>query len=1528
MADLPQWQEIASKLPDSIPDTEYDAVRDKFFHNMLWPAMIHSGKADPYQYSGTLEDFMKKSERSDKSSFPRLNIAGTSAATAFMKPIASVLGQATGRPELSKNLDKVEEAAIKEGEKQGVGTKLPAFAGSMLGAAPYFAAASEMLPAGLGAVDQGALVGGLGGGAYEGAAAEPGKRLESAAVGAGQGAVLGAGIPALLHGAGKLLSRAPESVPVPERAQLPAPAPSALPAPEPPRFSYRPDGQVIDTTAIKGEENASIPSPEEQNAGNAETGQSPQEQISPYVAETRAQQLGIQRAPNVPPDKVQLETAARQRLAMNPNDFIDAYKEKFGNEFNSDNAAELFPEYSANDDTRALNRQAVSAPARWVSDQAYYQALEAPDGPDRVVFTAGGYGAGKSTAAAGPLEDGAIVYDSTLTNPAAATQRIDAALTAGKNVDIVYVHRDPVDAYKAAMDRATEEGAGRLPPIDAHIKSHQDAAAALPQIAAKYADDPRVTVSVLNNKGTGGNAPMGSIESVANQDYTGIRNALDDTVADRFASGNLSEAQYEAATGQRPSTDRAISTGSNQTLRGQSGASNEGPTQPGLPQAPGMEGAQEPNVPTSGNAASDQTLNPRFATGPQGPSSQPIPMRERPTGLAGTTGGAPLPGAPPEASAMTWLDEPGKAASMFTSPNRTDVWHESLHRMVMEQGIDAEPILKEVDPSMAEKLATALPNQRLYGETPHEETFVRLATAVRTGDEPTIQKFVDADGSKEEVLTFAQQQAKAMQAELAKRADSPQRGIAERKLQEVIRRSGQAMKDLQDETSLNGNDFKTQDGLLYFRKQGEEGWRVFTDREKLLNYMDEANTFPKAQEFAGAQDALPGTPTPPSTGGPDSRRYSTYSDPVPPPRDTPVRSGASSFSYYFRDFMPWVQSVAKKNSWPQLYDAMDRLNGKQAEMEKFTRPYEEKLAGMFKGISGARRNDLYSYMELKERAARGLSGDDQVSALSDHLKLTPKEMEAAKNARDFLDGLSGEFGVNPLDMVAEYVPRMRQRNFDPDFVKTQEFRAPDNLKPWFKEQRVGTLDPRETDLLKVLHGYLKAGAKEKFLTDAVKQARDLINEKIPTSEPLGEYTDKEGAAAVSGNLKDILNRHLDFMLGRPDKSQTAVESFVREFRNALNDGVKSVNKKSPRWLQLPELPEAGNDSVRKMMLLQYAGGLGFRAAMPIRHLAAVLQSYPMLGEVPMMKGIGKAMSKGSWDLADKFGVLSQDNNIGNMIAGDNPSLTGKLGQVATASMKPTKYAVNWSRVATFQGFLSKVTPAIKDYLEGPQTGADVKKLLRDSGMHWLDPQQATKYVNLVKQGGDMGDVAGRAAADLTKLAQFSTTKGAQAGMYKYEVGRIFGQYGTWPMHYLEYLRRLTSGGTMDSAERAKALSRAVLYHTAILKAGEAIGADTGNWVFGGPAAFGGSPNFNALRSVLPAMNMNSQEGKDARRNLVDPLVMMMPGIAEAKGIYRAIENGDTGNDLYLRVLGFNPMTSQKEKMPIHEASAALDSAVQ
>src|SRR5262245_54598150 len=279
--------------------------------------------------------------------------------------------------------------------------------------------------------------------------------------------------------------------------------------------------------------------------------QPPRAEAAPPVAKFKAEDIP-QAGEHGALDKTSLdiETRFRHYLADNFDEAVTRYREKFGKEINTDNARELSEDYARSDEARSLYSSAVHEPSSWFAKELYKLALKEKPKPGEepmVLFTAGGTGAGKtSTLASSTKMDTAvrrsqIIMDGNLNNPKNAIQKINQALAAGKKVTVAAVYRDPIEAWvNGVLPRA--EKRGRAVPVNAHIATHSEMRQSLIELAAHYANDPRVEIGFMDNTHGMNNARDANIDIFREiSDTKALRERLVKETKEAYAKGRISQ---------------------------------------------------------------------------------------------------------------------------------------------------------------------------------------------------------------------------------------------------------------------------------------------------------------------------------------------------------------------------------------------------------------------------------------------------------------------------------------------------------------------------------------------------------------------------------------------------------------------------------------------------------------------------------------------------------------------------------------------------------------------------------------------------------------------------------------------------------------------------------------------------------------------------------------------------------------------------------------------------------------------------
>jgi hypothetical protein len=293
--------------------------------------------------------------------------------------------------------------------------------------------------------------------------------------------------------------------------------------------------------------------------------------VSDGINHYRDSESAIPRAALSGVDRV-YETRLARKIDRNIDAAIAEYADVPGSEggkiLNTDLARELSPDYRA-DRTRSA---AVHEPASYLVKQMYERRLaEAPKAGETadVIFSGGGTGAGKTTGLEAAMQSvpelrrAQIIYDTNLNGLKSSVQKIEQALAANRDVQIIYTYRDPVDALvNGALPRAKRMG--RTVPIEEHAKTHVGSLDTLRELQQKYAGNDRVEISVFDNNYGKHGAKRTSVEALPRLEYNAVLGDLHAALEAQRAAGSVSQQIYAATKGKggAPGESRANRAGS------------------------------------------------------------------------------------------------------------------------------------------------------------------------------------------------------------------------------------------------------------------------------------------------------------------------------------------------------------------------------------------------------------------------------------------------------------------------------------------------------------------------------------------------------------------------------------------------------------------------------------------------------------------------------------------------------------------------------------------------------------------------------------------------------------------------------------------------------------------------------------------------------------------------------------------------------------------------------------------------------
>ncbi len=618
-----------------------------------------------------------------------------------------------------------------------------------------------------------------------------------------------------------------------------------------------------------------------------------------------------------------------------------------------------------------------------------------------------------------------------------------------------------------------------------------------------------------------------------------------------------------------------------------------------------------------------------------------------------------------------------------------------------------------------------------------------------------------------------------------------------------------------------------------------------------------------------------------------------------------------------REFKKWAQEFKvdtsiKGSMTPERFEAEKASRMPKAEdiaKQKAARVQIERMQEELRQL-----REQQSLIDKRgPQAAKWQRMEDQAQQMFSKIRQWKTVVEPTAGEEGFVQATKQE-GIDLVQYLEEYLPRLKKDNFIADGLFPNRF-DPKAASFWEKMLKDPTsgFDPSDTHLGKLTMWAMRQGFEQKYTGEAIKELEKVLSTKTAS-----------GKLAIPSFLQAPLKRNINYMRGIPDFSQQVLNSSMKNFQQVLGSQFSRLNKILPEGAKLPTQFDAPQHVINRLMVFSYAFGLGLRPAIVVRDTFTVfLTTLPIVGVKRFAYGVSKALSKDGFKEAREAGALLHEGTLGEMygdftseIPRGGKGVVNKVTQFAEKIMLPRRWGNNICRAITYHAEYDNNLKLFDMYRKGK---IDEGRLLEQTSL-WFDEKSAnTDFLKKLKDPfSTTEELAKEASLKTIDLTHWAYRKGLQPAMLQSGAGRIFGQYGIWPMNYLDFINRMTKKSFEHPKKALQMAGTFLSVNVAAYKAMEAIGADASKWLFLSPAGYGTSPHFKLIQDMLAAPE-ESQAGYDARRRILEYPFSFAPGMLEVENILKAMDSNAsmfTGDGVKMspemvRVLGFKAMTEME-----------------
>jgi len=612
-----------------------------------------------------------------------------------------------------------------------------------------------------------------------------------------------------------------------------------------------------------------------------------------------------------------------------------------------------------------------------------------------------------------------------------------------------------------------------------------------------------------------------------------------------------------------------------------------------------------------------------------------------------------------------------------------------------------------------------------------------------------------------------------------------------------------------------------------------------------------------------------------------------------------------------------VQDIAKRHPglspvrmYNTLRDSITRVNSMIDTEERFAR-------SLGKGISKRQGEYIVDWMEGLLPDEKPLFEGMEYKTRDAVYREMVNEFGEAKAAQltdvgtrlhEAYDRLFAGSGMHPSMYLKHYHPHLREeyikRGFGlSDRVSMKQFtQMPGADKHYFFEL-MREIDARDVlwnkDPFEMYDTYSRLMARKMYLRPVIKDIsttfREISQEFVKAGGTPNDYR------VVANYFGDLLAN----LQGIQAPSDTV---FRLATDNTLMGIAKQIDAKIP-GANLAGRMKGKFDLVSKVITLSTGAHIAGRGYAVARNLTqSLITGGSVIGDRWWLEGLDRAARPGALERMYDLGVVRRGMVPAG--AGFEVQRGGILGWMVQKGMVPYKWADLVNRSIVYHGMEARVQEALDLYKRGKITP---KRFARRSGAHLFGKAEYNEAINLfdvrnpAKAEPAFVHRLSRLAADRTQYLYdaFEHPHFARSG-----VGRIFGQYTSWPINFVYLVREQLMSDTLSVVDKAAFMARLAGTTAAVGSAFYAAGVDPKKWAPWNMALFQGGPYYQMFNDFLSVL------GGDARAasSLANALSSLVPFAYEGEGILRAVQAIQDG-DPYEAFLHFLSAPLRLDRYP-------------
>lgn len=518
-------------------------------------------------------------------------------------------------------------------------------------------------------------------------------------------------------------------------------------------------------------------------------------------------------------------------------------------------------------------------------------------------------------------------------------------------------------------------------------------------------------------------------------------------------------------------------------------------------------------------------------------------------------------------------------------------------------------------------------------------------------------------------------------------------------------------------------------------------------------------------------------------------------------------------------------------------------------------------------------------------------------------------VEKAVQLEKFYQDLFARSGMSYSMFLRHYVPHHRevvQQGINANQVEMKRMTdIPDSSHKFFFEmlREVDEVDSAlERDAFKLAETYTHLMGRKLFMRPTLEGAKKELGtvlKALKESKKEAQYSDY----AYVVNYFTKMFESLDGITQPGEK----------RFRMAVQNTFETLEAKLKEH-GIPFDSKAKRDPIAKLVTLTTGAHLAARPYPIARNLTQSLITGSIIGPNWWLHGVDNALTPQSIkEMMDKGIVetIAIPSGSGFAISPDE-----WLGKIVSKAMEGYKWSDWMNRTIIYKGMEARVQHAFDLFKANKITQ---EKFLRMSGAKLFGKAQFNDIARLwntaKSEGGTIDAVKDRIARLAVERTQYLYDKFNSPEMFRSGIGRLAGQYTTWPLGYFNLVKGMLSSDTLGVADKAQILTGLGISAGAIATGAHSAGLSQRTYLPWNMGMMDTGPYFNLLLNTLKSANGDEM----AYRDVVDTVSTLVPFVYAGSGLEKGIQALQSG-DLYEAFLLFASAPINYELYPRRDSS--------